>query len=347
MAGKSEVLGGKKNMCALFIYTITFAFTLGAFTLSPRVACEPATSHAADSPVSQLLESSLSPRTVTTKYGTVRGSIVYFRNPSTSVNSDSSSRSSSVNKNTTSSTSTVSTSSTLSSSSKSSTSSTSSSSTSSNGPLKPVEVFLGIPYAAPPVGSLRFMPPMTPTHWRATKMVNKFSPVCPQKLTLPNGQDVLGRSRSSSPSSSSSSSASNSNQGNKFFSNPSNHQAKGSFNVTRSNLASSSSKSNSKNPSTDSIDWLAAGGLGSSSSYQSESRISHLKRMANFLKNQSEDCLYLNIYAPFSQTSSSSSSQSKLFFLNNFLLLFLLLLPHVYTQRVCIQFTKVHSCPSL
>ena len=44
----------------------------------------------------------------------------------------------------------------------------------------PVEAFLGVPYATPPVGSLRYMPPVTPSMWRSPRLADTFSPVCPQ-----------------------------------------------------------------------------------------------------------------------------------------------------------------------
>ena len=45
----------------------------------------------------------------------------------------------------------------------------------------------------------------------------------------------------------------------------------------------------------------------------SNSRFEYLKRVVTFLRNQSEDCLYLNLYVPYnnplpSQQQSSSSS---------------------------------------
>lgn len=46
----------------------------------------------------------------------------------------------------------------------------------------PVEQYLGIPYAAPPVGHLRFMPPQASPHWKGDKFADKFGPVCPQEL---------------------------------------------------------------------------------------------------------------------------------------------------------------------
>lgn len=39
--------------------------------------------------------------------------------------------------------------------------------------LEPVEVFRGIPYASPPVGSLRFMPPVTGALWSGVKKADQ------------------------------------------------------------------------------------------------------------------------------------------------------------------------------
>ncbi|KAL1124005.1 hypothetical protein AAG570_001775 [Ranatra chinensis] len=44
-----------------------------------------------------------------------------------------------------------------------------------------VEAFLGVPYATAPLGSLRYMPPVTPTAWRTPRLADTFSPVCPQR----------------------------------------------------------------------------------------------------------------------------------------------------------------------
>lgn len=46
--------------------------------------------------------------------------------------------------------------------------------------LDPVEVYLGIPYAAAPVGTGRFMPPASPPSWMGTRVADTFGPVCPQ-----------------------------------------------------------------------------------------------------------------------------------------------------------------------
>lgn len=48
--------------------------------------------------------------------------------------------------------------------------------------LEPVEVFRGVPYAAPPVNARRFMPPDPPLRWSSTKLADSFPPVCPQRL---------------------------------------------------------------------------------------------------------------------------------------------------------------------
>ncbi|VEN39904.1 unnamed protein product, partial [Callosobruchus maculatus] len=47
--------------------------------------------------------------------------------------------------------------------------------------LEPVEVFRGVPYAAPPVGPLRFRPPHAPVRWPGTRLADTFGPACPQR----------------------------------------------------------------------------------------------------------------------------------------------------------------------
>uniref|UniRef100_A0A1A7X4U2 Neuroligin 3a n=1 Tax=Iconisemion striatum TaxID=60296 RepID=A0A1A7X4U2_9TELE len=48
--------------------------------------------------------------------------------------------------------------------------------------LGPVDQYLGVPYAAPPVGEKRFMPPEPPSSWSGTKNATHFAPVCPQNI---------------------------------------------------------------------------------------------------------------------------------------------------------------------
>ena len=170
--------------------------------------------------------------------------------------------------------------------------------------LRPVEVFLGVPYATPPTGSLRFMPPVTPTHWRGIRLATRFAAVCPQKppdagskaTSSSSTTSILNRSSPSAPSRSSSSSS------------------KPTFSFTPNSYASMASLSSSSSSASF-----------PSSNQLPESRISHLKRMLAFLRNQSEDCLYLNVYAPFpSSSQSSSSSQRKCSFHEIFALMIIM-----------------------
>ena len=56
--------------------------------------------------------------------------------------------------------------------------------------------FLGIPYAAPPVGELRFAAPAPPARWDGVRECSKHGPICPQFI-LPEGitdfPDLSGR----------------------------------------------------------------------------------------------------------------------------------------------------------
>jgi para-nitrobenzyl esterase len=51
--------------------------------------------------------------------------------------------------------------------------------------------FLGLPYAAPPTGNLRWRPPAPPAEWRGVRDATQFAPSCPQPLranpSLPPG----------------------------------------------------------------------------------------------------------------------------------------------------------------
>lgn len=93
--------------------------------------------------------------------------------------------------------------------------------------LAAVELFLGVPYASPPLGSLRFMPPVTVSPWRGIRQADRYSPVCPQRFPdLSNETEALKR--------------------------------------------------------------------------MPRGRLETLKKLAPMLTNQSEDCLYLNIFTPYS-----------------------------------------------
>ncbi|XP_066959144.1 neuroligin-4, X-linked-like isoform X1 [Macrobrachium rosenbergii] len=91
--------------------------------------------------------------------------------------------------------------------------------------LRPVEVFLGVPYATPPTGSNRFSPTRTPSPWAGEKEADQYGPVCPQHLPELWDDD---EAEASMP----------------------------------------------------------------------RSRLMHLRRLANYLTHQAEDCLYLNVYVP-------------------------------------------------
>ena len=47
-----------------------------------------------------------------------------------------------------------------------------------------VEQFLGLPFAAPPVGPQRWMPPQPPAKWKTTRQAKAFGPACAQVTTL-------------------------------------------------------------------------------------------------------------------------------------------------------------------
>ncbi|TRY71253.1 hypothetical protein DNTS_035741 [Danionella cerebrum] len=48
--------------------------------------------------------------------------------------------------------------------------------------LGPVDQYLGVPYATPPIGEKRFLPPDSPSSWSGIKNATQFAPVCPQNI---------------------------------------------------------------------------------------------------------------------------------------------------------------------
>lgn len=48
--------------------------------------------------------------------------------------------------------------------------------------LRPVEQYLGVPYAMPPTGERRFQAPEPPLSWSGIRNATQFAPVCPQFL---------------------------------------------------------------------------------------------------------------------------------------------------------------------
>ncbi|KKN59545.1 hypothetical protein LCGC14_0540880 [marine sediment metagenome] len=51
-----------------------------------------------------------------------------------------------------------------------------------------IKIFKGIPYTSPPVGDLRFKPPIPPKRWSDVRNTTEFSPICPQP---PNQKEEL------------------------------------------------------------------------------------------------------------------------------------------------------------
>lgn len=102
-----------------------------------------------------------SPRTVQTKYGSIQGIVITF----VRYNEDNSKSNQEYNSNNFSTSAPIIT-------------------------LAPVEAFLGVPYATPPSGNIRFMPPVAPIHWRGVRQANRLGPVCPQPLPVLNKSEA-------------------------------------------------------------------------------------------------------------------------------------------------------------
>ena len=50
-----------------------------------------------------------------------------------------------------------------------------------------INVFKGVPYAAPPTGELRFRPPQPPAPWTGAREAKEYGPSCPQPADRPTG----------------------------------------------------------------------------------------------------------------------------------------------------------------
>src|ERR1700692_3140286 len=50
--------------------------------------------------------------------------------------------------------------------------------------VKRITEFLGIPYAAPPVGELRWRPPVAAQPWKGVRLATQFGAACAQVTTL-------------------------------------------------------------------------------------------------------------------------------------------------------------------
>src|SRR5689334_17826993 len=61
--------------------------------------------------------------------------------------------------------------------------------TTTAGPVRGIRVadghaWLGVPFAAPPIGPLRWRAPRPPVAWSATRAAERFGPACPQIGTM-------------------------------------------------------------------------------------------------------------------------------------------------------------------
>ncbi|XP_023564444.1 liver carboxylesterase 1-like [Octodon degus] len=56
---------------------------------------------------------------------------------------------------------------------------------------QPVSVFLGVPFAKPPLGSLRFVPPQPPEPWNYVKNTTSYPPMCSQDPQRSHGGNII------------------------------------------------------------------------------------------------------------------------------------------------------------
>ncbi|CAL4073033.1 unnamed protein product, partial [Meganyctiphanes norvegica] len=59
-----------------------------------------------------------------------------------------------------------------------------------HGVRQPVDVFMGVPHAAPHVGNARFSPTMSPLPWSGIRRCMEAPPACPQPLVPVPPHDV-------------------------------------------------------------------------------------------------------------------------------------------------------------
>ena len=175
-----------------------------------------------------------------------------------------------------------------------------------------IEVFQGIPYATPPIASLRFMPPVTPAYWKGTKLCTKFAPVCPQILPR-----LVLRFNSTS-SSSSTLTNSNNNSGNNNSNNNFNTSDCLSFLLKFTSINSvKGAKNQSKNKQNTSSNFKPSNDVNSSKTESNVATLCHrqllLERISSYLNEQSEDCLYLNLFLPYPTSALNGSSKWKTF----------------------------------
>lgn len=228
-----------------------------------------------------------------------------------------------------------------------------------------VEIFRSVPFAQPPISNLRFLPPVTQNRWRGTKLSNRFLPVCMQNTAEIASSDLLAASpheahphhvnstvnstvnrdkihdaslststlssvSSSSVKSSSSSTLSTSSRLTSVPTTSMNNRnlqrtkRQGTFSAIKSNgrmrtntsatvnvsvnkHSKPNSKPNGKLNSTLPTDRRSARSTDDVNGQFDRYFISNLLRIhpayfqpfASYVRNQNEDCLYLNLYVPY------------------------------------------------
>ncbi|RLU20430.1 hypothetical protein DMN91_007040 [Ooceraea biroi] len=149
--------------------------------------------------------------------------------------------------------------------------------------LKSIDVYLGIPYATPPVGSNRFSPTRAPSPWEGVRALCAFS------------NEFVIKARVHAPGSSPPSRVSVLIEHGGAYS---------KRNFDRSVRCNARTISDFLCRLSDSVGPVCPQKLPDIANEQEalermpKGRLEYLKRLLPHLRNQSEDCLYLNIYAP-------------------------------------------------